>query len=209
VCIGNGDTSALHELHREITALTDISITPLTCLATLLEDMAWHLEETAYSLDESLDAIESILHDIGEASTKIAEIRQSIASIRRYVIPERDAIISLSYKMNTITDAPVSLFKEVSDSMVRESETIEMLRERASIIQDTLSNQIGALANKRMYLLTLVMLIFTPAFFVMGLFSMSLPLPGVHSTLTFWFVTLFIIIFTFGMLWILKRKKWV
>lgn len=209
VCIGDGNTSALHELHHEISAMTDSTITPLTCLATFLEDIAWHLEETAYSLDENLDKIESNLHDIDAASNNIAEVRQSIASIRRYVIPERDAIISLSFKVNSIPNAPLSLFKEISDSMVRESETIDMLRERATIIQDTLSNQIGAIANKRMYLLTLVMLIFTPAFFVMGLFSMSVPIPGLHNSMTFWLVTLFIVVFTLGMLWVLKRKKWV
>ena len=209
ICMGEGDTSALHELHDEINSLADVTITPLTCLATLLEDIAWHLEETAYSLDEKLDKIESNIKNIDEASTGIADIRQSIASIRRYVIPERDAIISLSHKVSSIPNAPISLFKEVSDSMIRESETIEMLRERATIIQDTLSNAIGGIANKRMYLLTLIMLIFTPAFFVMGLFSMSMPVPGIHSVTTWWIVTLFIVLFTVIMLWILKRKKWV
>jgi zinc transporter len=205
--ISTGKIPAIHDMQNDIDSFEDLS--PIICLASVLEYVSSYLEETVYDLDERLDAIESTIENIEDATLHITEVRQSIASIRRYLIPQRSAIIFLSNKVSIMDDRAQSLFKEVSDNMIRLLESVEMLRERSSIIQDNISNQIGDIANKRMYFLTVIMLIFTPSFFVMGVFSMSMPMPGVNNIDTWWVIILFIIISTAGLLWLFKKKKWI
>ena len=76
------------------------------------------------------------------------------------------------------------------------------------IIHDNLANQIAEIANQRVYLLSVIMLLFTPAFFIMGLFSMYIPMPGMYSNVTWWVVCGIIVIVSYTLYFSFKRKKW-
>tara|TARA_B100000508_G_scaffold125220_1_gene109065 strand:+ start:25 stop:987 length:963 start_codon:yes stop_codon:yes gene_type:complete len=204
--VATGSITAIGDMQTAIAELESPDL--MTCLATLLEYLIWYVEEVAYRLDESLDAIETGIGQTDESIVKIAEVRQSIVRLRRYVLPQRDAIIFLSNKIDTFSTEPVVVMKEISDNMLRQAEMLEMLRERSAIIQDNLSNQIGEISNRRMYVLTVMMLIFTPAFFIMSLFSMYVPTPGMSSRDTWWIILLFVMALSIALLILFKKRKW-
>ena len=180
----------------------------MTCFIHVIENIINSLEDSIYHLDENLNKIESNFEYTEEATLNIMSIRQDIIFIRRYIFPQKDALINLSNKIDFVSDSIRASLKELSEGMLRQVEAIEMLRERAVIIQDNLTNQIGEIANRRMYLLTIIMLIFTPAFFIVGLFSMYLPIPGMNSRLTWWIVDIVILVVSYGLYKLFKVKNW-
>lgn len=206
ISVATGKVDAINDVHSELENAS--SLDSASCLANILEYLVWYIEETTYKLDEMLDKIEANISYTEVATQEISNARQHIVIFRRYILAQRDAITMLTNKIELLAENSVSVFKEISDATVRQAEMLEMLRERASIIQDNINNQIGELANRRMYVLTIIMLIFTPAFFVMGLFSMYVPIPFMNDKLTWWVVLFFIIISSGFLLYIFKKKKW-
>jgi zinc transporter len=204
--ITTGKIDAVHELQKDMKDIAEPN--HMVCFTYLLEYIISYLEDSIYHLDEKLTKVESNFEYTEEATADIMSIRQDVIFLRRYIFPQKDALINLSNKLDFVSDTIKSTLKELSDSMLRQVEAIEMLRERAVIIQDNLTNQIGELANRRMYLLTIIMLIFTPAFFIVSLFSMYVPMPGMDSHLTWWIVDAVIIVVSYGLYKLFKIKNW-
>ena len=204
--IGKGQLSAINDLRDDLKehALGE----HLTCFTTLVEYIISYMSDRIYKIDEMLDLMEECTDLTNEASTNLASVRQEAVHLRRFVLPQREAISQAVSKINLLqTQIPLN-FSELYQMMVRQVETLRMIRERALIIQDNYSNQIGEISNRRMYVLTIIMLIFTPAFFVMSLFSMYLPLPGMNNRATWWLVILFIAVLSTGLFALFKYKKW-
>ncbi len=205
--ISTGKIQAIYDLQKTLKNPHE-EPNPISCFIHLIENLTNTLEDSIYNLDENLNKIESNFEYTEEATTNIMSIRQDIIYLRRYIFPQKDALINLSNKLDFVSENTKALLKELSDGMLRQVEAIEMLRERAVIIQDNLTNQIGEVANKRMYLLTIIMLIFTPAFFIVSLFSMYIPMPGMNSRLTWWCIDIAILLVSYGVYKLFKIKKW-
>jgi zinc transporter len=201
-----GKIEAIKELQISLKTLAEPSA--MSCFTSLLENLIFSLEESTYQIDERLNEIEGDFEYSVEQTQKIMRIRQDIIWIRRYILPQRDALIGLASKLDYITDSTKSVLKELSDGMLRQVESIEMMRERAVIIQDNLTNQIAQTANNRMYIMTIIMLIFTPPFFVMGIFSMYVPIPEMNSPYTWWVVIGVMIALSYGQYKLFKWKRW-
>lgn len=206
ISISTGKIEAIKDLQSFIKSMNDP--TPMKCFLYIIEAMMEYLEESIYQIDEALNKVEEKFDHTEEASRSIASIRQDIIFLRRYVVPQRDILNSLIGKLEINTKIIKTQLKEHSQTMLRQVESIEMLRERATIIQDSLTNQIAEVANRRMYLLTIIMLIFTPAFFIMSMFSMYLPIPGMDSRYTWWLVELAIVVVSYSLYRLFKMKNW-
>lgn len=206
ISISNDAMQAIQDLQIEFKKLEKLTIEQ--CLTTIIDFAIYYIDEAAYEIDEKLYKIE-INRKINEAdSNHIIEIRQNIIQLRRYIKPQRDALINFTNRMVEIFPSLNIRLKEFNDAMQRYVETIDSLQDRAVVIQDKLSNQIGEVANRRMYILTVIMLIFTPAFFIMSLFSMYLPIPGMNDKYTWWVLVIIIMLSSAGLFWLFKRKKW-
>jgi zinc transporter len=201
-----GRIEAIHELQKNVKTLVDPTV--MGCFTDLLENIIWSLEESIYQIDERLNKVEANFEYTEAATQEIMSIRQDIIFLRRYILPQRDALLVLASKLDYVSDNIKTLLKELSDNMLRQVESIEMLRERAVIIQDNLTNQIAEIANRRMYILTIIMLIFTPPFVIMGVFSMYLPIPGMNSHATWWCVIAAMIVASFGLYKLFRWKRW-
>jgi len=204
--ISNADLRAIHDLQEEFTKQESVDL--MQCLMMIIEYMTYYIEETTYNIDEKLYAIEVQNHIKETANLEIISMRQDVIQLRRYVIPERDAMITLANKMENLPPNIMAALKELNENMQRYAETIDSLRDRAIVIQDRLSNQLAEVSNRRMYILTVIMLIFTPAFFIMGLFSMYVPIPGMNSEYTWWILLLSIIVSSVILLYLFRVKKW-
>lgn len=179
------------------------------CLSTLIQYIISYSEEVIYQLDEELDKIEADFEATDQTIVSIMNIRQTIVRLRRYILPQRDALTFLANKVTELfSDPSVGTFKDIAETMLRQVDYLEVLRERAIITQDNLTNQLGEISNRRMYILTIVMLIFTPSSYIMGMFSMYLPIPGMYNPITWWVVNIVIIIVTVWLFILFRKKKW-
>ncbi len=88
---------------------------------------------------------------------------------------------------------------------------LDGVRERTTIIQDEISNQLSEQMNRTMYHLTVVAAIFLPLGFITGLLSMNLisvPIPGSHSPWAFLVVCIFLAFVGGLAVLIFRRLKW-
>jgi zinc transporter len=99
---------------------------------------------------------------------------------------------------------------EQVDRVTRYMEDLDMIRERAFVLQDELYSQLSDRMNRIVYMLTVITGIFLPISFLTGLFGVNIGgMPGVESSEAFFF-------FVFGMaglviveLLIFRFLKWI
>ncbi|MDT8399817.1 MAG: CorA family divalent cation transporter, partial [Pseudomonadales bacterium] len=98
---------------------------------------------------------------------------------------------------------------EQSDRIMRYVEDIDLVRERALVLQEELMNRIAQEQNARMYMLSIVAVIFMPVTFVTGVFGMNVAgLPGLEQPGAFMQVVAVMSLIVAGVLWLLRRKRW-
>ena len=174
----------------------------LSRIADLVESIDMQVDE----LEEAVITDESRL-----LRPKIADIRRQTIMIRRYLSPQREALNKLHYEPTPFLSATVKLqLQEDNDRLKRYIEDLESAREKASITQEELSSRISEQLDKRMYLLSLVAVIFLPLSFITGLLGINVGgIPGSEDSWGFWWVCSLLSISLVGMLWYLYRHKWI
>ncbi len=85
---------------------------------------------------------------------------------------------------------------------------LDLVQERARLLQDQLSNRLMEATNKNLYMLSIVTTIFMPMTLVNGLFGMNLGgLPALQDPWGFWYGTAIMVVCGLVTLVLLKRRK--
>lgn len=202
---------AIYDIQKDLKAFST-STAPSDIFIGILEHLLAHIEEAIYSIDEQLDNIEESLDknvDLNLVAEKIAAVRQSIIKFRRYLLPQREAISRLIYdKLTMLSESQQLYLRDMADSMNRYVEDLDAARERATVLQDNSINRLTERVNNKMYVLSIIAMIFLPATFIDGLFGMNIILPGQESHWTFWIVTGSSIVLAASLYYWLRRKRW-
>lgn len=185
--------------------------TPIQCLMNLIWYIFSHIENETYDLEGLLDKLEAEIDttSVDEAQKIVVDIRQQVISFRRYLMPQRDAILRLpGEKLSWLTEKQNMEFKDYGDNMSRYVEDLYAARERAGVLQDKLYNRQSERLNSKMYVLSIIAMIFLPAGFITGLFGMNIIIPGANNVDTFWVVISIIASFTIGIYFYCRRNQW-
>ena len=95
------------------------------------------------------------------------------------------------------------------DRMTRYLEDLDLVRERTSVLQEEVMNISMAQQNTRMYVLSIVSLIFLPMTFVTGVFGMNVGgLPGLEDPTAFVIVVATMLFISIAVIAVLKVKRW-
>ncbi|MEI8630974.1 zinc transporter ZntB [Vibrio sp. PP-XX7] len=188
---------------------------PKTIPALLIdwvERIVTRMSDTVDKLEDDLYDIESMLDtsDPREIRPAILRLRRQSIGIRRYLAPQREAINHLIDKqLNWMDDLDRLRLKSISDRQIRHIESIDMLTERASMVQDELINRMSEEINQRSYVLTIVAAIFLPLGFFTGLMGINVGgMPGVNDPGAFWIVVLICVVIFVLLGSIFYWKKW-
>ena len=140
----------------------------------------------------------------------VSAVRREIAAIRRYLAPQRDALESLHRQAGKMLDAnQLYLVREQSDRITRYVEDLDLVRERALVVQEELLSRISQEQNARTYVLSIVAAIFLPITFISGVFGMNVAgLPGLEYIDSFWIVSGVMLIISVAILIWLRYKRW-
>ena len=182
-------------------------------LEMLLYTITDQTSEVVSALGKKFDAIED---ELSEALNKVNrrdlnDMRRRIIILRRYLIPQREAINRIPIdKLSWLNEVNLMHLREITDVSTRILEDIDAERERATVIHEELLALSQEAINKKMYLLSIVAVIFLPLSFVTGLLGINVGgIPGATFRYGFIFVCLFLL-FVFGLqLIFLKRKQWI
>jgi zinc transporter len=186
--------------------------TPAEFLETLLEGMTDKSTEVVANLGDKLDAIEDNLSESPDDKNRIelSDIRRKIILLRRYLIPQREAISHIStYKISWLNENNIIRLHEITNSNIRLLEDLNAERERSTVIYEELCSQAQEIINQKMYLLTIIAVIFMPLSFLTGLLGINIEgIPGAKFRYGFLIVCLLLALVFIIQIFFLKKKKW-
>ena len=180
-------------------------------LARVSQQIAHRIEDVVDEFEAELMADEAqfLTGNIAGLRQKLADTRRKTAEIRRYVAPQRDALDGLLHMRPKFIENNLYAIRESSDRTTRNVEDLDLIRERAILLQDEVRNTVAEQQNQRMYVLSIVTTIFLPLSFLTGVFGMNVGgLPGVESVRGFVWVSAIMLATAVGVLIWLKSKKW-
>ncbi|HXC51661.1 MAG TPA: magnesium transporter CorA family protein [Candidatus Limnocylindrales bacterium] len=182
------------ELYRLLDHLVD-SHAPI--LATI-EDRLEHLSIQASRGD-------GMQGDIG----RVVIVRRALMRVRRQLAPQRDVIGALSRREHGfISQKSLFYFRDVSDHIHREYESIESLRELAQSVMEVQLALVERQQNQVIQRLTVLSTIFLPLNFLTGFFGMNFAhLPFDDDRLLMLAIAAMALLPTVLLLWF-RRKGW-
>ena len=136
-------------------------------------------------------------------------LRQRVAGIRRFLAPQKEALDTLSRMRKYFSEDEALLVREQTDRTLRYIEELDLLKERLLVMQDELRSRISEQQNLRMYVLSIVSMIFLPLSFLSGVFGMNVAgLPGTENPLAFVFLAGAMVALAAALMTLMRLKKW-
>jgi zinc transporter len=176
------------------------------CLINRMSDVVGDIDDQSDELEEEVLTTESHL-----LRPKIADIRRESIMIRRYLAPQREALNRMYLEETPLLNQTDRIrLREATDRIIRCIEDLDSARERASITQEELTSRLSEQMDKRMYILSLVAVIFLPLSFVTGLLGINVGgIPGVNYKWAFLIVCTILSGFALLLIWLFYKKKWI
>jgi magnesium transporter len=141
---------------------------------------------------------------------KVVALRRALVRVRRALSPQRDVIGAISRREHGfITQKSLFYFRDVSDHIQRQYESIESLRELAQSVMEVQLSLVEREQNRVINRLTVLSTIFLPLNFITGFFGMNFEhLPFGDDRLLAGALLTMALMPTVLLLWF-RRKGWV
>ncbi len=182
-------------------------------LIMLAERLAERISDAVDNIETTLDGLEETLAtDLNRAPLAgFSALRRQAAAIRRYVAPQRDALERLYRDQGPVlTSHEHRLLREEADRMTRALEDIELVRERATVLQEEYMTRLAHEQNARVYVLSVVAVIFLPLSFLTGLLGMNVAgLPGTENPAGFTISALLMVVVGISLVVFFRWKRWI
>lgn len=208
---------AIHDLREEMSRDTPPS--PGQLLARIADKLVDYIDPVVEQLKEEADEFEEImLGGKGRVSPRdLAEFRLTILILRRYVQPQTEAMAQLQREARmhrpgapAFEDDEQVMLRDTTDHIVRISEELDSIRDRAAVLQDQVVGQRQEQLNQRLLALSIVSAIFLPLSYVTGLLGMNLAgIPWASEPWSFGAVVLITGMLGVGVLAFLKWRRWI
>jgi len=181
-------------------------------LIALVERLAERIGQVVDRLEDEIDSCETEIESEGTAElrSRLGNGRRKTAALRRFLAPQRDALDAV-YRMskNLLTDDDAHHLREQADRITRYVEDLDLVRDRAVVVQEELLNRIAQEQNSRMYLLSIVATIFLPLSFLTGVFGMNVAgLPGTDDMNAFSILAIVMLVIGVGIAALMRMKRW-
>ena len=176
--------------------------------AKVMRDVGPVLDE----LDEEIDRLDEQCEiDMSrDWRSSLGELRRRALELRRYLAPQREALsLLLTAEVSWLNRRDYGYLREVADRVLRYVETLDVIRERATLLNDHLTAQTSERIAKTSNRLTALAAVLLPPSLIAGLFGMNVGgLPGAASPWGFAVVVLALLGLMAGELWLLRRFGW-
>ncbi len=162
-------------------------------LAMMVSKLTQRIELFVDSLEERADDLEEgmLLAASKDARAELVSLRRESIILRRYLAPQREAMAQLAaLKPSWLSEEQRIHIRETSDQLTRLIENLDAVRDRAAVVHEELANQLSEQMNQRMYVLSIVSVVFIPLGFLTGLLGINIGgIPGADNSAAFmWFL---------------------
>ena len=187
-----------HDAGGFLSALIDAVLEPVVTVVDKLDD------DVAGAEDDVL------ANQVPELRARLADLRRRAITLRRFIGPQREALTKLGAVMVPwVGDGVRAELREAADRQARTVEELDAARERAAVTHEELQSRMDELANRRLYILSLVTAVFLPMSFVTGLLGVNVGgVPAQDVSWAFWVLIAGLLGFSFGLFWLFRRWRW-
>ena len=181
-------------------------------LAFIAERLVQRLEPVIEELDNKVDDLD-VRTSAGDShllKSELSEVRRQAITFRRYMSPQREALTELAAdSTGFFKEDEKRMLRETLDGLIRISEDLEAVRDRAQVVQEQITELRAEEMNQRLFILSIVSAIFLPLGFITGLFGVNVGgMPGVNSKLAFLALCGFLVVLTGGLFWLFRKLGW-
>lgn len=184
---------------------------PIALITQFLHHVTDTLGDLIVELADTVDEIEDAILSEGTTSQtpELGRVRRVSARLRRHMVPQQHALIGLLSRLpQWICTADAASLKTAIERLAALGHDLDLVQERARLLQDQVSNRLMEATNKNLYVLSIVTTIFLPMTLVTGIFGMNLGgLPGQQDPFGFWYGFVAMLALGAVTLVLLKRRK--
>ena len=164
-------------------------------------------------MDEEVDELEEQLLTASASTSRtgISAFRRMVVSLRRYMSPQREALAGfLRDSEDFLVGDDRHSLRDSQDALVRLLEDLDMIRERALLLQEQIVELRAEAMNSRLFVLSVISAVFLPLGFFTGLFGVNVGgMPGVESGMAFTILCLGMVLFALLVIWLFRRLRWI
>lgn len=174
-------------------------------LTERMEDYILDLEDRASNLEE-----QSIESSNAGLRTSISQIKRESISLKRYLSPQKEAIYKLyEQKITWFGEYEKIQVREINHRLIKYIEDLDSIKDKISLVQEEISNNLSEQLNQRMYVLSIISAIFLPLGFLTGLLGVNVGgIPGAQNSFSFSIFTISLVFIVAIQLYIFRKKKW-
>ena len=181
-------------------------------IVDLSDHLIYRMQDTIENIEDQVAQMEEevITFESHALRTRLSEIRREAIMLRRYIAPQREAMTKLQTEnVQWLSDNDRIRLRETTDRLMRYTEDLDSIRDRAAVTQEELMNRLSEQMNLRMYILSIVAAIFLPLGFLTGLLGVNIGgIPGSENKFAFWIFILMLSVVVAFLIAIFKKKKW-
>lgn len=187
--------------------------TPAAFLAEIVEHVIEPVITLVDAIDDEVAALEENLLDNAatEQRARIADLRRRAIGVRRFIAPQRDALSRLGTMTQSWVDETTrARLREAADRMTRSIEELDAARERAAVTHEELTSRNDELANRRLYVLSLITAVFLPLSFITSLLGVNVGgIPARDIEWAFWLLCGILFGGAGVLLLLFRRWRWI
>lgn len=181
-------------------------------LAKLLTE---HIETAIAKIGDEMDELEERVIEPESFRNKelrgsLSELRHKIVGLRRYLVPQRDvAKVLRSVSHPVLNEECINQLREIYLDLSKAVEDLNSARDHSNVTQEELDSKTNISLQQTMYLMSIVIVIFTPLTFVTGLLGANIGgIPFGEDKHGFIAISLFLFFVAVLQLSFLKKMRW-
>lgn len=182
------------------------------CLVSICDALTDHTSDFIEHLhDMIIDLEDDLLDQKVPPRGTLALLRKQLIVMRRYMAPQRDVYARLANeRIRWINDDQRRLMQDVADRLGRRGlDEIDACIARTAVMTDEISQVMQEALGRRTYTMSLMAMVFLPSTFLTGLFGVNLGgIPGAEWIFGFGLFCFTLILIIGGVMWWLRRSKW-
>lgn len=209
ITVSYSDVFAVENLKSDIESLQIQSRSAF--MIELFTRIIDRITEVVNEIDSSIDDLDSELesNDFSISIELLLQQRKRLLALRRYTNPQKD-LIQKSLKGTGINydESQSFIFRDLSDQYYKLIEDIDHLRDKLTVILESVNNKRNENMNQTMYTLSIVASLFLPLGFLTGLLGVNVGgMPGVDSNNAFWILSLLCAVIIVLEIVLMKQRK--
>ena len=165
--------------------------TSVSLFEELVHELVEGFARVSVKLSETVeDAEDEILAGrFRDQRSELGRVRRLLARLRRHVNANRSALLPLPKRLSMLDAEQRNRLREVIESFEAVGQDLELVTERARLLQEEIAGRLGEATNRNLYLLSILTTTLLPITLITGIFGMNVGgLPFRDSTHGFWSV---------------------